>query len=106
MVAMTSRLSITVFLVTLFSATASLAQIRPVEGEPVRATDGTVLGQVQQVVNDRAGRPTQVLVQPKGVRTPALHSLAIKSLTESPEGLTAPITKAEFDAMPTVDLDN
>lgn len=90
----------------LLGANAALAQIKPVEGQTVRAMDGAVLGLVTRVVTDPAGRPTQVLVQPKGARTASPHSLSVKSLTESPEGLKAPITKAEFDAMPVVDLEN
>jgi len=92
--------------VGLLGANAALAQIKPVEGQTVRALDGAVLGLVTRVVTDPAGRPTQVLVQPKGARTASPHSLSVRSLTETPEGLKAPITKAEFDAMPVVDLEN
>lgn len=107
---MKTRLTRNAFLaaltVGLLGANTALAQIKPVEGQTVRAVDGAVLGLVTQVVTDSAGRPTQVLVQPKGARTASPHSLSVKSLTESPEGLKAPITKAEFDAMPVVDLEN
>ena len=100
------RLSLLAVLAVALSATAALAQIKPVEGQVVRAVDGVVLGQVQRVVTDSTGRPTQVLVQPKGARTSAPHSLSVKSLQEGPDGLKAPISKAEFDAMPVVDLEN
>jgi hypothetical protein len=103
---MKTRLALTALLVALLGATSALAQIKPVEGQTVRAIDGVVLGQVTQVVTDSTGRPTQVLVQPKGARTASPHSLSVKSLTETPEGLKAPISKAEFDAMPVVDLEN
>ena len=96
----------TALFAALLVATTALAQVKPMVGQTVRAVDGAVLGQVTQVVTDSAGRPTQVLVQPKGARTLAPHSLSVKSLTDSPEGLKAPITKAEFDAMPVVDLEN
>ena len=103
---MKTLLTLTSFLAVALWAGAALAQIVPVVGQTVRAADGTVLGQVQQEVADHAGRPSQVLVQPKGVRNPAPHSLSIKSLTQAPDGLKAPISKAEFDAMPVVELEN
>ena len=96
----------TALLAVVLIASSALAQVKPMVGQTVRAVDGVVLGQVTQVVADAAGHPTQVLVQPKGVRTLAPHSLSVKSLTDTPEGLKAPITKAEFDAMPVVDLEN
>ena len=103
---MKTPVALMAFLVSALGATAAPAQVRPVTGETVRAVDGAVLGVVQQVVLDAAGRPSQVLVQPKGARNQPPHSLSVKSLTESPDGLKAPITKAEFDAMPGVDLEN
>lgn len=65
---MTSRSSLLVALTLTLTATSALAQVQPVEGQLVRAHDGVVLGQVQRVVTDPAGRPTQVLVQPKAQR--------------------------------------
>lgn len=102
------RILLSAVLVAALGASSALAQsaIRLAEGQVVHAVDGAVLGQVARVVSDASGRPTQVLVQPKGARTPAPHSLSVKSLTETADGLKAPITKAEFDAMPVVDLEN
>jgi len=103
---MKKRLSLTVLVLALLGTTSAMAQVKPIEGQIVRAADGVVLGQVQKVVTDAAGHPTQVLVQPKGAKTQSPHSLSVKSLTETPDGLRAPISKAEFDAMPVIDLEN
>ena len=74
------------------------------QGQTVRGAKGVVLGVVERVTLTPAGRPAQILVRPKGLRPGGMHSLAVSSITLGPDGVTAPITKAEFDAMPPIDV--
>ena len=74
-------------------------------GRSVFGVDGVVLGVVEKVILNSKGRPAQVLVHPKGKKSLGPRSLAIDSLDETAEGFVAPLTRAEFDAMPAVELD-
>lgn len=71
-------------------------------GRPVRGQDGKVLGQVERVTSGPDGRPAQVLVRPKGMAAGGPRSLAYGSLTARGGSLHAPLSKAEFDAMPAI----
>ncbi len=75
------------------------------EGRTVRDAKGVVLGQIDKVVLGGDGRPAQVLVRPIGRPTAGVRSLAVAGLTPSGDGYATPLTKAEFEAMPTVELD-
>lgn len=75
------------------------------EGRTVKGAGGVVLGVVEKVIYGADGHPAQVLVRPKGPRPAGPHSLAFNGLVQTAEGLSTPLTKAEFDSMPTVNLD-
>lgn len=94
-------------LALMFGADAALAQgqASALEGRAVRGAGGVVLGVVERVIYGADGHPAQVLVRPKGPRPAGPHSLSFAGLSQTPDGLTTPLTKAEFDAMPTVQLD-
>ncbi len=81
------------------------AQGAALEGHVVKGAGGVVLGVVEKVIYGADGHPAQVLVRPKGPRPAGPHSLAFAGLTQTADGLSTPLTKAEFDAMPTVVLD-
>lgn len=87
------------------AARSAVAQVQPLEGQVVRGVDGVVLGIVERVVNDAKGHPAQVLVKAKGARAGGPHSLSVLSLNPDKQGLEAPISKAEFDAMPVIELE-
>lgn len=75
------------------------------EGRPVYAQDGSVLGYVERVIMRKDGRPGQVLVRPKGPKPAAgPRSLSFASLKAEGDGFTAPVTQAEFNAMPAVEV--
>ena len=85
---------------------AAHAQTAPasLEGRPVRGQDGSVLGYVERVILRSDGRPAQVLVRPKGPMSAGPRSLSFAALRVEGDGLTAPLTQAEFNAMPAVDV--
>ncbi len=97
-------------LALLTSSGAALAQGQSqtsgLEGRPVRGAGGVVLGVVEKVIYGSNGHPAQVLVRPKGPRPSGPHSLSVSGLSQTADGLSTPLTKAEFDAMPTVVLDS
>ncbi|MDP3852818.1 hypothetical protein [Phenylobacterium sp.] len=74
------------------------------EGKAVIGQGGVLLGHVERVVLAASGAPAQVLVRPKGLRAAGPRSLSVKALKEDGDALIAPISKAEFDAMPAVEL--
>lgn len=92
------------FLVT-GAAHAQSAPPSGMEGRPVYGQDGSVLGHVERVILRSDGRPGQVLVRPKGPR-PASgpRSLSYAALRPEGGGFTAPVTQAEFNAMPAVEV--
>lgn len=91
--------------VTLLLAGAATAQSTPnLEGQVVRGQSGTVLGHVEKVIYRRDGTPAQVLVRPKGPATAGPRSLSYGALKREGEGLVAPLTQAEFNAMPAVEV--
>lgn len=73
-------------------------------GREVRGQSGTVLGHVEKVIYRRDGTPAQVLVRPKGPSA-GPRSLAYGALRQEGQGLVAPLTQAEFNAMPAVQVD-
>lgn len=74
-------------------------------GRTVRGRDGVVLGEVERVTLRRDGSPAQVLVRPKGPRPGGPRSLSYASLRVDADGLSIPLTLAEFNAMPAIDVD-
>jgi hypothetical protein len=94
-------------LALLVSAGAAAAQGSGggLEGRTVKGAGGVVLGVVEKVIYGADGHPAQVLVRPKGPRPAGPHSLAFAGLSQTADGLSTPLTKAEFDSMPTVVLD-
>lgn len=73
------------------------------EGKAVIGQGGVVLGHVERVVLAANGAPAQVLVRPKGLRAAGPRSLSVKALKEDGDALVAPLSKAEFDAMPAIE---
>ena len=74
------------------------------EGKIVRGQDGVVLGVVERVTYRDNGAPAQVLVRPKGPPTAGPRSLSYSALRQEGGELTAPLTQAEFNAMPAVNV--
>jgi len=74
------------------------------QGQTVRGARGVVLGVVERVVTAPDGHATQILVRPKGMRPGGARSLSVAGVAMAADGVATPITKAEFDAMPSVDL--
>jgi hypothetical protein len=89
----------------LLLAGAAQAQSAPsLEGKVVRGQSGTVLGYVERVITRRDGTPGQVLVRPKGPASAGPRSIAYGALKVEGDGLVAPLTQAEFNAMPAVEV--
>jgi hypothetical protein len=86
-----------------FAGLAS-AQGAALEGREVSAADGVVLGTIAKVIAGADGRPLQVLVQPKGARAAGPRSLPYKALSPEGDRFVIPLSKAEFDSMPAVEL--
>lgn len=99
------RMMITGAVLGLLLAGAAHAQPAPnLEGKAVRGQSGTVLGHVERVITRRDGTPAQVLVRPKGPASAGPRSLAYGSLKVEGDGLVAPLSQAEFNAMPAVEV--
>ncbi|WP_374578021.1 hypothetical protein [Phenylobacterium sp.] len=75
------------------------------EGKLVRGQKGVVLGVVERVILRPNGTPAQVLVRPKGPPTAGPRSIAYAALKLEGDSLIAPLTQAEFNAMPPVAVD-
>jgi len=88
----------------LLAGAASAQPASNLEGREVRGQSGTLLGHVEKVIYRRDGTPAQVLVRPKGPSA-GPRSLAYGALKREGEGLVAPLTQAEFNAMPAVQVD-
>ncbi|MDF2900109.1 MAG: hypothetical protein K0Q62_168 [Phenylobacterium sp.] len=73
-------------------------------GRTVHGRGGVVLGAVERVTLRRDGSPAEVLVRPKGPRAGGPRSLAYSSLRVEGEALSTPLTMAEFNAMPAVEV--
>ncbi len=90
-------------------AVSPIAAAQPVsgqiEGRSVVGADGKLLGVVEKVVLNSKGQPAQILVRPKDKKASGPHSIAFASLDQTADGLVVPLTLAEFDAMPAVELD-
>lgn len=76
------------------------------QGRTVHGPKGVVLGVIEKVVLNARGRPAQVLVRAQGHPSAGLRSLAVTGLTPDGTGFATPLTKAEFEAMPVVVLDD
>lgn len=74
------------------------------EGKPVHGQGGVLLGHVEKVILRADGTAAQVLVRPKGQMAGGPRSLSRAALTVQADGLSAPLTQAEFNAMPAVDV--
>ncbi|WP_310541267.1 PRC-barrel domain-containing protein [Phenylobacterium sp.] len=85
-------------------ANLASAQGASLEGREVRAADGVVLGTITKVIVGADGGPLQILVQPKGARPTGPRSLPYKALSADGDRFVIPLSKAEFDSMPAVDL--
>lgn len=83
-------------------AAARAQPAEALEGRPVLAADGRVLGRVERVIRAPDGRPLQVLVRPAGIPAAGPRSLSADALEVTPQGVRAPLTRAEFNAMPPV----
>ena len=79
--------------------TPAAASAAALDGKPVRGQGGVLLGHVERVIRRADGTPAQVLVRPKGPPTAGPRSLAIGALTVEGDGLVAPLSLAEFNAM-------
>ncbi len=79
------------------------AQARvPASGDIVRDSRGEVLGRIESVVADSAGRPVQVRVRSRttaGMRS-EVRALPASSLRPSRDGFSTPLRKAEFEVLP------
>ncbi len=74
------------------------------QGQTVRGAKGVVLGTVERVTAAPDGRAAQILVRPKGLHPGGMRSLGVSAVSLGPDGVSVPITKAEFDAMPPVEI--
>ena len=86
---------------------ATLSQAQAPEalvGREVHAADGALLGSITRVILGADGRPLQVLVQPKGNRAAGPRSLPFKALKSEGQQYVIPLSKAEFDSIPAVDV--
>ena len=83
---------------------ASPGAAADLEGRQVRGQDGAVLGVVERVIPGRDGRPAQLLVRPRGPRAGGARSLAYGAVAAAGSHLSAHLTRAEFNAMPTVEV--
>lgn len=88
----------------LLAGAAQAQSAASLEGKVVRGQSGTVLGHVERVITRRDGTPAQVLVRPKGAASAGPRSLAYAALRVEGDGLVAPLTQAEFNAMPAVEV--
>lgn len=86
------------------AAQAQVPASAPLEGVLVRGQNGVVLGVVERVIYRANGTPAQVLVRPKGAPTAGPRSLAYGALRMEGGDLSAPLTQAEFNAMPAVNV--
>lgn len=75
------------------------------QGMLVRGQGGVVLGQVDRVVLKPDGSPAQILVKPKRPPGAGSRSVAVAALKREGDSLMAPLTQAEFNAMPVVAID-
>lgn len=86
-------------LVAAVSVGASAAQT---PGATVRDSRGEVLGKIERVVTDSAGRPAQVVVRSRttgGARS-ELRALPASTLRPSSDGYATPLRKREFEILP------
>ena len=74
------------------------------EGKIVRGQDGVVLGVVERVTYRENGTPAQVLVRPKAPPGAGPRSLSFGALRQQGGELSAPLSQAEFNAMPAVNV--
>ncbi len=88
----------------LAGAAHAQAPASSLEGMIVRGQGGVVLGQVERVTYRENGTPAQVLVRPKGPPGAGPRSLSYGALRKEGGDLTAPLTQAEFNAMPAVNV--
>lgn len=77
----------------------------PREGQVVRGQNGVVLGEVERVIYRSNGAPAQILVRPRGPASSGPRSLSVAAVRAEGDSLSAPLTQAEFNAMPVVNLD-
>lgn len=90
--------------VSLAGAAHAQAPASSLEGMIVRGQGGVVLGVVERVTYRDNGSPAQVLVRPKGPPGAGPRSLSYGALRKEGGDLSAPLTQAEFNAMPAVNV--
>lgn len=81
---------------------SAAAASQALQGKPVLGAQGAVLGHVERVTASADGKPGQVLVRPRGLQAGGPRSIAFAAVTMTEKGLSTPLTKAEFAAMPAV----
>ena len=71
-------------------------------GAPVRGAGGEVLGRVEAIVRDAAGRPAQVVVRTRGLTGGRAQSRAVPlaSLRPDGSGWVLPLRRSEFQLLP------
>jgi hypothetical protein len=88
------------------STARAQSNLVPEDPRPVFGDKGVQLGVVERVVFGSDGKPAQILVRPKSKASSGPRSLAYAGLDKTPQGYVTPLTKAEFDAMPAVELED
>lgn len=88
----------------LAGAAQAQAPASSLEGMIVRGQGGVVLGVVERVTYRDNGAPAQVLVRPKGPPGAGPRSLSYGALRKEGGDLSAPLSQAEFNAMPAVNV--
>ena len=103
---MTALRSLLMALIVLGASPPAWGQGKPelLEGRAVFGAEGVILGVVEQVIRRPNGRPVQLLVRPRGKKSAGPRSLAFAGVEAKPEGFQTPLTREEFDAMPTVEI--
>lgn len=86
-------------------AQATVKRADALRGRPLHDAKGVMLGVIEKVVLDAHGQPAQVLVGVVGHPSVGLRSLSVSGLVADGAGFSTPLTKAEFDSMPAVQLE-
>lgn len=86
-------------------AQATVKSADALRGRPLHDAKGVMLGVIEKVVLDAHGQPAQVLVGVVGHPSVGLRSLSVSGLVADGAGFSTPLTKAEFDSMPAVQLE-
>jgi len=99
-----TKLTAAVFAALTLAGAAQAQAPSGLEGMTVRGQNGVVLGVVERVTYRDNGAPAQVLVRPKGPPGAGPRSLSYGALRKEGGELSAPLSQAEFNAMPAVNV--